>query len=47
MATMVLQSQASRGAIERADKGKRIERKKAMDLKGSAVAAWLAEACIR
>src|SRR5690606_40261728 len=47
MTNMVLQSQASWGAIERTDKGKRIERKKAMDLKGSAVAAWLAEACIR
>lgn len=47
MTNMVLQSQASWGAIERTDKGKRIERKKAMDLKGSEVAAWLAEACIR
>lgn len=47
MTNMVLQSQASWGGIERMDKGKRIERKKAMDLKGSAVAAWLAEACIR
>lgn len=47
MTNMVLQSQASWGAIERTDKGKRIEQKKAMDLKGSAVAAWLAEACIR
>jgi hypothetical protein len=47
MTNMVLQSQASWGAIERTDKGKRIERKKPMDLKGSAVAAWLAEACLR
>jgi hypothetical protein len=47
MTNTVLQSQASWGAIESTDKGKRIERKKAMDLKGSAVAAWLAEACIR
>jgi len=47
MTNMVLQSQASWGAIERNDKGKRIERKKAMDLDGSSVAAWLAEACLR
>jgi hypothetical protein len=47
MTNMVLQSQASWGAIERTDKGKRIERKKATDLQGSAVAAWLAEACLR
>ena len=47
MTNMVLQSQASRGAIERNDKGKHIERKKAMDLDGSSVAAWLAEACLR
>jgi hypothetical protein len=47
MTNMVLQSQASWGAIERNDKGKRIERKKAMDLNGSSLAAWLAEACLR
>ena len=47
MTNMVLQSQASWGAIERNDKGKRIERKKTMDLDGSSVAAWLAEACLR
>lgn len=47
MTNMVLQSQASWGAIERNDKGKHIERKKAMDLDGSSVAAWLAEACLR
>lgn len=47
MTNMVLQSQASWGAIERNDKGKRIVRMKAADLSGSAVAAWLAEACLR
>lgn len=47
MTNMVLQSQASWGAIERADKGKRIFRKKAINLHGSPVAAWLAEACLR
>lgn len=47
MTNMVLQSQASWGAIERNDKGKRIVRMKATDLNGSAVAAWLAEACLR
>jgi hypothetical protein len=47
MTNMVLQSQANWGAIERCDKGKRIVRKKAIDLHGSPVAAWLAEACLR
>lgn len=47
MTNMVLQSQASWGAIERVDKGKRIIRRKAMDLHGSPVATWLAEACLR
>lgn len=47
MTNMVLQSQASWGAIERTDKGKLIKRRKAIDLNGSAVAAWLAEACLR
>ncbi len=47
MTNMVLQSQASWGAIERMNRGKRIVRKRAMDLNGSAVAAWLAEACLR
>lgn len=47
MTNMVLQSQASWGAIERLDKGKRIVRKKTIDLHGSSVAAWLAEACLR
>jgi hypothetical protein len=47
MTNMVLQSQASWGAIERTDKGKRIERKKAIELCGSPVAGWLAEAALR
>ena len=47
MTNMVLQSQASWGAIERTYNGKRIERKTAKDLKGAAVSAWLAEACLR
>lgn len=47
MTNMVLQSQASWGAIERLDKGKRIVRKKSVDLHGSPAAAWLAEACVR
>ena len=47
MTNMVLQSQASWGAIERVDKGKRIVRKPSIDLDASAVAAWLAEACVR
>jgi hypothetical protein len=47
MTNMVLQSQANWGAIERVDNDKRIVRKKAIDLHGSPVAAWLAEACLR
>ncbi|ALK08987.1 hypothetical protein [Blastochloris viridis] len=47
MTNMVLQSQASWGAIERLENGKRIVRKKSIDLHGSPVAAWLAEACLR
>ncbi|WP_417432990.1 hypothetical protein [Hoeflea sp.] len=47
MTNMVLQSQADWGAIERLDKGKRIVRSKATDLRGAPVAAWLAEACLR
>jgi hypothetical protein len=47
MTNMVLQSQASWGAIERTDKGKRIVRQKPMDLNGPALTAWLAEACLR
>lgn len=47
MTNMVLQSQASWGAIERLEKGKRITRKKAIDLHGSPIFTWLAEACLR
>ena len=47
MTNMVLQSQASWGAIERVDKSKRIVRKSPMDLDASHAAAWLAEACVR
>lgn len=47
MTNMVLQSQASWGAIERVDKGKRIVRKPPIDLDGSLVIAWLTEACVR
>jgi hypothetical protein len=47
MTNMVLQSQASWGAIERTKNGKRIERKRTIDLKSSDVASWLAEACLR
>ncbi|MGQ3354007.1 MAG: hypothetical protein ACT6XY_07095 [Phreatobacter sp.] len=47
MTNMVLQSQASWGAINRTAKGSRIKRKEVMDLGGSEVAAWLAEACVR
>lgn len=47
MTNMVLQSQSSWGAIGRHAKGKRITRKNSIDLDGSLVAAWLAEACVR
>ncbi len=47
MTNMVLQSQASWGAIERVDKGKRIVRKTPIDLDAYPAAAWLAEACVR
>lgn len=47
MTNMVLQSQADWGAIERLNQGKRIARRKAIDLHGAPVAAWLAEACLR
>tara|TARA_Y100000813_G_C24112318_1_gene328414 strand:+ start:147 stop:863 length:717 start_codon:yes stop_codon:yes gene_type:complete len=47
MTNMVLQSQASWGAIERMNRGKRIVRKPPIDLDGSLVTAWLAEACVR
>jgi hypothetical protein len=47
MTNMVLQSQASWGAIEKLDKGKRIVRAPAIELNASPAAAWLAEACVR
>jgi hypothetical protein len=47
MTNMVLQSQASWGAIERVDSGKRIRRKEVITLNGAPVATWLAEACLR
>ena len=47
MTSMVLQSQASWGAIERFNNGKKIVRKSAIHLEGSPLAAWLAEACLR
>lgn len=47
MTNMVLQSQASWGAIERVQNGKRILRNEPVKLQGSPVAAWLAEACLR
>jgi hypothetical protein len=47
MTNMVLQSQANWGAIVRTEMRKRIVRKQAIDLHGSPVAAWLAEACLR
>jgi hypothetical protein len=47
MTNMVLQSQASWGAIERVDSGKRIRRKEVIALSGAPVATWLAEACLR
>ena len=47
MTNMVLQSQASWGAIERLDKGKRIARKRQINLKASSTAIWLTEACVR
>jgi hypothetical protein len=47
MTNMVLQSHANWGAIERVDKGKRIVRKKTIDLHRTPVATWLAEACLR
>jgi hypothetical protein len=47
MTNMVLQSQANWGAIDRMSQGKRIVRSNAIDLHGSAVAAWLVEACLR
>ena len=47
MTNMVLQSQASWGAIERVHKGKRIVRKSQINLDASPAATWLTEACVR
>ncbi|WP_421405080.1 hypothetical protein [Agrobacterium fabrum] len=47
MTNMILQSQASWGAIDRLDKGSRIVRKQATNLGGAPLGAWLAEACLR
>lgn len=47
MTNMVLQSQASWGAIERVENGKRIQRRTTIALHGSEVAAWLVEASLR
>jgi hypothetical protein len=47
MTNMVLQSHADWGAIERLDKGKRMARRKPIDLNGVPVVTWLAEACLR
>ena len=47
MTNMVLQSQASWGALERAAGGKRLVRKDKMTLSGSLVTPWLIEACLR
>ena len=47
MTNMVLQSQASWGAIERMDNGKRIVRTSQINLEASPAATWLTEACVR
>ncbi|MBZ9908080.1 hypothetical protein LB557_18885 [Mesorhizobium sp. BR115XR7A] len=47
MTNMVLQSQASWGAIERMENSKRLVRKSKMRLNGSPISVWLAEACMR
>jgi hypothetical protein len=47
MTNMVLQSQASWGALERVDKGKRLIRKTPMTLTNDQVVAWLVEAVLR
>jgi hypothetical protein len=47
MTNMVLQSQASWGAIERADKGKRIKRMKPIVVSSDQAVAWLVEAALR
>lgn len=47
MTNMVLQSQASWGAIERTKNGKRLVRKPKIDVGGNLTTAWLVEACLR
>jgi hypothetical protein len=47
MTNMVLQSQASWGAIERVENGKRIVRRPTTNLAGASTAVWLVEACLR
>lgn len=47
MTNMVLQSQASWGAIERIENGKRLVRKPKIDVGGNLTTAWLVEACLR
>lgn len=47
MTNMVLQSQASWGAIERVEKGKRLVRMKPIVVSNEQAAAWLVEAALR
>ncbi|MGZ9709415.1 hypothetical protein ACXX82_01155, partial [Glaciimonas sp. GNP009] len=47
MTNMVLQSQASWGALERVDKGKRLIRRAPMNLANDQAVAWLVEAVLR
>lgn len=47
MTNMVLQTQASWGAIERTDQGKRLVRKPKLVLHDAKVTVWLVEACVR
>ena len=47
MTNMVLQSQASWGAMERVDKGKRLIRKPSIQLQDQLLIAWIIEATIR
>lgn len=47
MTNMVLQSQASWGAISRLERGKVIVRQAPVKLQGSSMVAWLVEACLR
>ncbi len=47
MTNMVLQSQASWGAIERVEKGKRIKRMKPIMVSNEQAVAWLLEAALR